>query len=151
MVYSAWDAVMQSKQNNVRLPAAVSEAIGKAVKERGFPSASAFVRHAIEQELGRGEELANTEARITATLDRYAREMRGLHDAQQANFAYLDALVRVFLMCVPEPPSDIADATRTKAKARYENFLRNVARSMSGGETKATLGEMTNSSGATHA
>ena len=142
---------MPSKQHNVRLPAAVSQAIDKAVKERGFQSASAFIRYAVEQELGRGEELAKLEARVTATLDRSAREMRGLHSAQQASFAYLDALVRVFLMCVPEPPSEVTEAARTKAKARYENFLRNVARSISGGEAKTTLGEMTTGAGPTHA
>ncbi len=141
---------MPSKQHNVRLPASLAEAIDKAVKDRGFQSGSAFIRYAVEQELGRGEELVKVEARMTATLDRYAREMRGLHGAQQASFAYLDGLVRVFLMCVPEPPSEVSDATRAKAKARYENFLRNVARSISGGEAKTTLGEMTTGAGPTN-
>lgn len=125
----------------VRLSEATSAQVERAAKERGFASTAAFARAAIEAQLRSGstDELAAMEQRMAQTLDRLLREFRGLHTGQQGTFACLDALVRVFFQCVPEPPAEVRDAVRAKAGARYENFLRNVARSISGGQTREAL------------
>lgn len=59
--------------------------------------------------------------------------MKQLHNGQQALYALVDSLARVFFQCVPEPPAESLDQARAKARARYDNFMRNVARQVSNG------------------
>src|SRR5579885_3322751 len=95
---------------------------------------------AIENELGgRGEDLSQAEARIAASLERQGREIRRLATALHAHFAMTDTLAKVILLCVPEPPSDVYDQAKARAKARYERFLKSVAFSMKGDSRAALL------------
>jgi Ribbon-helix-helix protein, copG family len=105
-----------------------------AAKARGFRSANAFVRAAIATELRSGESaLDRTEQNIAASIDRLAREVRSLQNAQQSTFALADALARLFLTCVPEPPPEALDHAKASARLRYERFLVSVAQSIKGG------------------
>lgn len=84
---------MATKQHNVRLSDDLAAAIERAVAERGYESASAFMRHEIQKELRHDENaVAEVEERIAATLNRQAKELRSVHTAQLATFAYVDAL-----------------------------------------------------------
>ena len=107
--------------------------IGQVATDRGFDSASAFIRQAISNELRVGETaIHETENRIAATLDRLTKEVRRLQTAQQAQYAIMDSFVRLFLMCVPEPSGNAVDPAKARAASRYNNFLKNVARNMTG-------------------
>jgi Arc/MetJ-type ribon-helix-helix transcriptional regulator len=129
-------------QWTVRMPEEMAEQIRRAAQERGFSSPRAFVREAIRKELqSRVAEAEDLEARIAASLDRLATELRRVTAAQQAQFALTDALAKLFLVCVPEPPNDVVNHARSRAMARYDKFLRSVAHSMTGA-SRAALSEL---------
>ena len=116
---------------SIRITDDLAKKIEHTVSERGFDGASAFIRHAISRELRAGDSgIRKSEERIVSTLERVAKEMRRLQTAQQAEYALLDSFIRLFLMCIPEPSQGALDATKARAAARYNNFLRNVARNM---------------------
>ena len=129
-------------QWTVRIPEEMAEQIRHVALERGFSSPRAFIREAIRKELqsrvGPVEEL---EARIAGTLDRLAVELRKVTTTQQAQFALTDALAKLFLVCVPEPPNEAVGHARSRAMARYDRFLKSVANSMTGG-SRAALTEL---------
>jgi len=83
------------------------------------------------------------EERIATTLDRFARDIRRLHTADQALYASFDTFIRLFLTCIPDPPSDSLTAAKMQAQRRYQNYLQNVARNMNG-DARAALAELTN-------
>ncbi len=127
-------------KRDIRLNDNLHRRVADEYRQRGFTSASAFIRAAIENELGgRGEDLSQAEARIAASLERHGREIRRLATALHAHFALTDALAKVILLCVPEPPSDAYDQAKARAKARYERFLKSVAFSMKGDSRAALL------------
>ena len=80
---------------------------------------------------------------FAATLDRFAKDIRRLHTADQALYAAFDTFVRLFLTCIPDPPSDTLTAAKVQGRHRYNNYLQNVARNMNG-DARAALGELTN-------
>ena len=132
---------MATKQHNVRLSDDLAAAIERAVAERGYESASAFMRHAIQKELRHDENaVAEVEERIAPTLNRQAKELRSVHTAQLATFAYVDALTKVLLTYIAEPPNEMLDQAKARAKRRYEKFLVSVAQNMAT-DAKAMLRE----------
>ena len=105
-----------------------------AAKKRGFESANAFVRAVIATELrSGGSALDRTEQNIAASIERLAKEVRGLQTAQQSLFALTDSLVRLLLTCIPEPMPDMIDQAKAKARLRYQRFLLAVAQGMKEG------------------
>jgi hypothetical protein len=86
--------------------------------------------------------VAAAEERIAATLDRFARDIRQLHSADQALYAAFDTFVRLFLTCIPDPLPETLTAAKVQGQRRYQNYLQNVARSMKG-DAPAALGELT--------
>jgi len=123
---------------SIRTTGDLTKKIEHAASERGFDSASAFIRQAVSNELQSGDSaIRETEDRIVTTLDRLAKEIRRVETAQQAGYALLDSFVRLFLMCVPEPSGDSLDQVKARAAARYSNFLRNVAHNMTGNSQAA--------------
>jgi hypothetical protein len=46
------------------------------------------------------------EQRIAGTLERLGKEIRRVSTVQDAQFALVDAIARVILLCLPEPPAD---------------------------------------------
>jgi hypothetical protein len=118
------------------------ERIVAASKDGGFSSPSAFIRAAIGFQLtAGGRDLNVPDQRIVASLDRIARELRGVRLGQQALFAFTDALVKTLLTCVPEPPRDIHDQAVARAKARYDRFLKSVGIGLSG-DSQAAMTEL---------
>ena len=129
-------------QWTVRLPEELVEQIRKATEERGFSSPRAFIREAVRKELFvRGLAGQEIEDRVAASLARQSAELRKLGATQQAQFALTDALAKLFLTCVPEPPNDAVDQARHRAMARYDRFIKSVAASMTGG-SRAALTEL---------
>ena len=118
---------------DIRITVELAEQVRQATLERGFESSTAFIRQAIVNELrDGGSALGETEERIAAGQERLGKELRRLQTAQQAEYALLDSLVRLFLMCIPEPSGEAITPAKARAATRYDNFLRNVARNMTG-------------------
>jgi hypothetical protein len=90
---------------------------------------------------GRASALVAAEERIAATLDRFARDLRKLHTADQAIYAGFDTFMRIFLTCIPEPPSDTLMSAKRHGQQRYKNYLLNVARNVNG-DARAALTEL---------
>jgi Arc/MetJ-type ribon-helix-helix transcriptional regulator len=125
-------------QWTVRLPEDLAQQIRKASEERGFSSPRAFIREAVRKELrAQGGAAEGIETRMVASLDRLTSELRRVGSAQQAQFALTDALAKLFLVCVPEPPNDAVDHARSRAMVRYDKFIKSVASSMTGGSRAA--------------
>ncbi len=119
----------------LRLPDGVKERLEKAQKERGYSSANAFIVEAIEEKLQRMdsvESVSESEARIAADFSRIVREVRSVHNTQQAQYALLDALTKYVSTCVVEPPQDLLVSARARGKLRYEKLLREAAKTITG-------------------
>jgi len=114
----------------------------RTAQARGFRSVSACVQAALTRDLRDSPpDHANREAFIVASIDRLSKEIRVLHTAHQALFALTDSLTRLFLTCTPEPPPEVLDQAKRRAKLRYERFLIAVAQNMTS-DTRATLTEL---------
>jgi hypothetical protein len=111
----------------------------KAARARGFDSVSALVRTLLEQDLRQTSQHDQLESSVAASIDRMAKEIRRLHNANQALFALTDSLVRLFLTCTPEPPPEALDAIKRRAKLRYDRFMLSVAQNMTGDSKSALL------------
>jgi hypothetical protein len=127
---------------NVRIHDTLADELVQVAHARGFRSASAFIRHAIQNEM-RGREALSSEIeeRIAGSLSGLAKELRSVHTAHMATFAVMDALVKVILTCLPEPPAEVAEQARSRARRRYQKFLVSVAQGMTG-ESKGALLEL---------
>lgn len=111
----------------------------QAAATKGFESFSAYVRDLIEKDSRSTGQSERLEASVAASIDRMAKEVRRLHSSNQALFALTDSLVRLFLTCTPEPPPEALDATKRRAKLRYDRFMLSVAQNMTGDSRSALL------------
>ena len=75
-------------QRAIRFSETTDERIQEATKNRGFSSPTAFIRHAVEQELsGKKETLATAEERLVASIEWAKGEVLRLGRSQQALLA----------------------------------------------------------------
>jgi Arc/MetJ-type ribon-helix-helix transcriptional regulator len=131
-------------QRNLRLPDVTYDRIVEAAKQQRYPTASAFIRAAIEEKLAeRNDDLAALERSFAASLERLARKLNRLETALQAQFALTDAMARVVLLCVPEPPADLYTQALARAKERHERLIKMTALNMQG-DSRAALTELVN-------
>jgi hypothetical protein len=133
-----------TRMRGMRLSEATYKAVVLAAKIRSYDSPSAFMRAAIEKEL-RGEDatLDESEHRITASLERYSKQVRRVSTGQQALFAYMDALAKVILSTLPDTDEDTRQAAAARGKLRYSRFLKSVGANMVG-DAQAALSELVN-------
>jgi len=104
-------------------------------KARGYKSVNAFMLESIEEKLQRMnavESVSESEARIAADFSRIVREVRSVHNTQQAQYALLDALTKYVSTCMVEPPQDLLVSARVRGKLRYEKLLREAAKTITG-------------------
>jgi len=130
-------------QKTIRLSDAVLQRLLGEARKRGYPTPAALIRAAITNELNGRPDLEAAEQRIAGTLDRLGRQIRRLETGQQAEFALVDALARVVLLCVPEPAEEIHSEALARAKQRHHKLLRMAAVSMRG-DARAALANLVN-------
>ena len=132
------------KDEGMRLSEAIYKAVVQAAKARDYASPSAFMRAAVEKELrGADATLDESEQRITASLERYSKQVRRVSTGQQALFAYVDALAKVILSTLPDTDEDTRQAAAARGKLRYSRFLKSVGANMAG-DAQAALSELVN-------
>lgn len=122
-------------QRSLRLTNDLRRRINTAVSERGFSSAAAFIRAAIQNELDRGEAQRRSEAleeRLAASVARLVEDLRKVTNGQQAAIALIDSLSKVILTCVPEPEPAAFSRAVSIARERYQKFLKSAASSLKG-------------------
>src|ERR1700690_249752 len=101
----------------IRFSEATYKAVVQAAKVRDYASPSAFMRAAVEKELrGADSTIGESEQRVSASLEKYSKQVRRVSTGQQALFAYVDALVKVFSVRCPTPTR-----TQGKPQPREEN------------------------------
>ena len=129
-------------QRTIRLSEKVEKAIDEASRQRGFASPTAFIRYAIDQELGgRQDDLTGAEERFAGSIEAVRRDLFRVMRVQQALFAYLDTLAKTFLTCVPEPPADVKPQAIARAKERHDRLLKSAGRAMVG-ESKLAMHDL---------
>jgi Arc/MetJ-type ribon-helix-helix transcriptional regulator len=129
-------------QRAIRLSETTDKAIREATEKRGFASPSAFVRHAVEQELsGRKEELASAEERLVVSIDQVRGELLAVGRAQQALFALVDSLAKILLTCIPEPDREALESAVARAHGRHTRLLKNAGQAM-GGDSRLAMQEL---------
>jgi len=126
---------------DLRLPYDQMIMMKRTAQARGFRSANAYVQAVVVKDMRDSTSDQADRDAFVASLDRLAKEIRTIHTAQQALFAALDSLARLFLTCIPEPPPNVLDQAKRRAKLRYERFLLSVAQNMTS-ESRATLTEL---------
>lgn len=120
-------------RRTIRISDQLDEEIRKAARGRGFANSTAFLRASLEALVA--EKSANAEEveqRVSATLDRIARDLFRVQRAQQAHFAVTDTLIKTLLTCMPEPPADVMAQAVARAKERYRRFVKSAGQNMVG-------------------
>ncbi len=131
-----------TKMRGMRLSEVTYKAVVQAAKARDFASPSAFMRAAVEKELrGADATLDESEKRISASLEKYSKQIRRVSNGQQALFAYVDALAKVILSSLPDTDEDTRRAAVARGKLRYTRFLKSVGANMVG-DAQAALSEL---------
>jgi Arc/MetJ-type ribon-helix-helix transcriptional regulator len=122
-----------AKKVTIRLTCGEEQQLKSGVKRRGYATTSALIRDAIWKVLGEREEAeSDAEQRMAATLERLERDIRRAVRGQQALFAVVEALVKTFLTCVPEPPQDGLPQSVARARDRYARFVKSAGQAMVG-------------------
>ena len=128
----------------IRFSEKTTKEIDSVARKRGFSSSSAFIRHAVDQELSvRQAALVGAEERLAGDVEQVRREVFRLGRAQQALFAYIDTLTKTLLTCVPEPPAEAKAQAVARARERHERLLKTVGRGMLG-ESSAAMQDLVN-------
>jgi Arc/MetJ-type ribon-helix-helix transcriptional regulator len=118
-------------RRTIRLTSATDERIESAAKLGGYSSPSAFLRAAINKELGQGREgLDRAEEQIVASILEVRKDVRRLERAQQALFALVDSLAKAFLTCVPEPRGAAMETALAEARNRHTRLLSSAGHAM---------------------
>ncbi len=132
-------------QRTFRLPQSLAESVAKAIQEDGYGSFAAFMRTAIQNELKRREQtdILEKQQTVAVSLEGQGRELKALRSVLQAQFAFTDALARVILHCMPEPPADVHAQALARTKERHDKLLKMTALSMKGNAC-ALLAELVN-------
>jgi Arc/MetJ-type ribon-helix-helix transcriptional regulator len=118
-------------RRTIRLTSATDERIETAAKLGGYSSPSAFLRAAINKELGQCREgLGRAEEQIVASILEVRQDVRRVERAQQALFALVDSLAKAFLTCVPEPRGAAMEPALAEARNRHARLLNNAGHAM---------------------
>jgi hypothetical protein len=118
-------------QRAIRFSETTDKRIREATEKRGFSSPTAFIRHAVEQELsGHSEELVSAEDRLAASIEQLRQGMVPLDRAQQALFALVDSLAKILLTCIPEPDERALAAAVARAEGRHARLLKSAGQAM---------------------
>ena len=131
----------------LRFTAAEQAAVLKAGKEKGYKSASAFIRAAIRNEMNGRAEWTDFEQRLAAGAERTNEEILRIVRGQQAALALLDALTKTVLTCIPEPPADARTQAIARARERYDRLIKSAGRAMAG-DGQAAIRDLVNDASA---
>ena len=133
--------MVKNKRFELRVSDEQFNVLKRTAKARGFRSIAAYVQAATTKDLQDSSIESDDNAFVAASLDRLSREIRTLHTAQQALFAAVDSLTRLFLTCIPEPAPEALDQAKRRARLRYDRYLLSVAQNMTS-DSRATLTEL---------
>ena len=118
-------------QRSIRFSDKLAKEIAVVSRDRGFASATAFIRYAVGQEVSvRQDDLVGAEERLAASIEQARKETFRLRREHQARFAYVDALAKTLLTCLPEPPGDAKQQAIARARERHHRLLKSAGQAM---------------------
>jgi len=117
-------------RRTIRLTDAIDQRIDSAAKLQGYSSPSAFLRAAIKKELGGHTDATDTAEQIVGCFTEIRQAVRRLERAQQALFALVDSLAKVFLTCVPEPRGAAVEPALAEGRNRHARLLHTAGHAM---------------------
>ena len=134
----------------VRLSRSFQDDVSKAAKEKGYATASAFIRATMHNALNGRNPLVTAEEKTAGAFERVRRDIQRTERAQQAVFALIDALAKAVLTCMPEPPTEARRQAIVLARERYDALLRTAANGMRGDSRSALRDLMERGDGEAH-
>ena len=117
-------------KRTIRLTDAIDQRVQSAAKLRGYSTPTAFVRAAIKKELDELGEGPAPNEKILGFIREVRQDVRRVERAQQALFALVDSLAKVFVTCVPEPRGEAMQTALGEARNRYARLLTNAGHAM---------------------
>jgi Arc/MetJ-type ribon-helix-helix transcriptional regulator len=117
-------------KRSIRLTDAIDQRIQSAAKLRGYSTPSAFLRAAIKKELDELGESSAANEKILGYIREVRQDVRRVERAQQALFALVDSLTKVFVTCVPEPRGVAMETALGEARKRHARLLTNAGQAM---------------------
>src|SRR5271156_2097367 len=120
-------------RRTIRLNADIDQRVQSTVKLKGYANPSAFLRAAIDHELGGREDTTiGAEERLATSMEQMRREICRLGRAQQPLFAFVASLAKILLTCVPEPGGEAMEAAVARARGRHARLLKSAGQAMVG-------------------
>jgi Arc/MetJ-type ribon-helix-helix transcriptional regulator len=117
-------------KRSIRLTDAIDQRIQSAAKLRGYSTPSAFLRAAIKKDLNELGEASAPNEKILSSIREVRQDVRRVERAQQALFALVDSLAKVFVTCVPEPHGIAMEIALAEARKRHARLLTNAGQAM---------------------
>ncbi len=113
-------------------------------KRTGLSFGAGIHLAACENELKRGDASEATErleASVAATLANFAKDLQALFTLAHGQFALTNSLLQYVLTCMVEPPDDVLEAARARAKAQIREDPHHAGQEVAT-RNKATLEEV---------
>jgi hypothetical protein len=117
-------------KRTIRLTDAIDQRVHSAAKLRGYSTPTAFVRAAIKKELDELGEGSEAHEKTLGLIREVRHDVRRVERAQQALFALVDSLAKVFVTCVPEPHGVAMETALGEARKRHARLLTNAGQAM---------------------
>src|SRR3954464_5852649 len=103
----------EKKRLELRVSGDQFNVLKRTAQARGFRSVSAYVQAATTKDIRDSPpQQPDREAFVAASLDRLSKEPLTVHTTQQALFAAVDRLTRLFLTCSPGPTREALEQTK---------------------------------------
>ena len=117
-------------KRTIRLTDVIDQRVQSAAKLRGYSTPSAFLRAAIKKDLNELGEASAPNEKILSSIREVRQDVRRVERAQQALFALVDSLAKVFVTCVPEPHGIAMETGLAEARKRHARLLTNAGQAM---------------------
>lgn len=131
---------MATSQVSVRFPDRVLERMEAVAKQRSMAVAS-VIREAADAHLNRlGRGRASEDPAVQAAT-RTAKQIRAMQNELHVVMAFLDMLMRTFLLHMPPVPEEAVDAQAAAAEQRYRKLIEQLPLLLQSGEGLAGLSE----------
>ena len=131
---------MATSQISVRFPDRVLDRIEVIARQRSIAVAS-VVKEAVDAYLSRQSRGLMTQDPSVQAAARTAKQIRSMQNELHVAMAFLDMLVRTYLLHTPPVPEDALDAQAAAAEQRYRKLIEQLPLLLQSGDGLAGVSE----------